>query len=76
MFIARGKEDALVTLNMVAGESVYGEKRMAVEVRIIRFLENFIGVIYQGRICCHGVVSHDKYKFSWKIKFGKLDSYA
>lgn len=31
VFIARGKEDALVTKNMVPGESVYGEKRMAVE---------------------------------------------
>uniref|UniRef100_S4RTL8 rRNA 2'-O-methyltransferase fibrillarin n=1 Tax=Petromyzon marinus TaxID=7757 RepID=S4RTL8_PETMA len=31
VFIARGKEDALVTRNMVPGESVYGEKRMAVE---------------------------------------------
>jgi len=31
IFIARGKEDALVTKNMVAGESVYGEKRIAVE---------------------------------------------
>ena len=34
MFIARGKEDALVTRNLVAGESVYGEKRISVEVRI------------------------------------------
>ena len=33
VFIARGKEDALVTRNMVPGESVYGEKRIAVEVR-------------------------------------------
>ena len=33
VFIARGKEDALVTKNMVNGESVYGEKRVAVEVR-------------------------------------------
>ena len=32
VFIARGKEDALVTLNMVAGDSVYGEKRITVEV--------------------------------------------
>ena len=32
MYIARGKEDALVTLNMVPGDSVYGEKRIAVEV--------------------------------------------
>ncbi|XP_033096758.1 rRNA 2'-O-methyltransferase fibrillarin-like isoform X2 [Anneissia japonica] len=31
VFIARGKEDALVTRNMVTGESVYGEKRIAVE---------------------------------------------
>lgn len=32
VFIARGKEDALVTLNMVPGEAVYGEKRITVEV--------------------------------------------
>ena len=31
VFIARGKEDALVTKNMVPGESVYGEKRIASE---------------------------------------------
>jgi len=31
VFIARGKEDALVTKNMVLGESVYGEKRIATE---------------------------------------------
>ena len=31
MFIARGKEDALVTLNMAPGEAVYGEKRISVE---------------------------------------------
>merc|ERR1719244_673102 len=31
VFIARGKEDALVTKNMVMGESVYGEKRIATE---------------------------------------------
>lgn len=31
VFIARGKEDALVTRNMVPGESVYGEKRISVE---------------------------------------------
>ena len=32
VFIARGKEDALVTKNMVVGESVYGEKRISVDV--------------------------------------------
>ena len=31
IFVARGKEDALVTRNMVPGESVYGEKRVSVE---------------------------------------------
>ena len=34
VFIARGKEDALVTKNLVPGDSVYGEKRISVEVRI------------------------------------------
>lgn len=32
IYIARGKEDSLVTKNMVPGESVYGEKRISVEV--------------------------------------------
>ncbi len=31
VYIARGKEDVLVTRNMVAGDAVYGEKRIAVE---------------------------------------------
>jgi rRNA 2'-O-methyltransferase fibrillarin len=31
VFIARGKEDALVTYNLVVGDSVYGEKRITVE---------------------------------------------
>lgn len=34
VFVARGKEDALVTLNMVPGEAVYGEKRISVEVGV------------------------------------------
>ncbi len=33
VFIVRGREDVLATLNLVPGESVYGEKRVAVEVR-------------------------------------------
>lgn len=32
VFIARGKEDALVTRNFVPGSEVYGEKRISVEV--------------------------------------------
>ena len=34
VFIARGKEDALVTINMAPGDAVYGEKRIAVEASI------------------------------------------
>merc|ERR1719228_728602 len=40
VFIARGKEDALVTKNMVLGESVYGEKRIAVEEEERKLLLN------------------------------------
>ncbi|KAL1785691.1 rRNA 2' [Sigmodon hispidus] len=32
VFICRGKEDALVTKNLVPGESVYGEKRLAAAI--------------------------------------------
>lgn len=32
VFIARGKEDALVTLNLIPGNTVYGEKKVAVDV--------------------------------------------
>lgn len=32
VFLAKGKEDALCTKNMAAGESVYGEKRISVQV--------------------------------------------
>ena len=38
VFIARGKEDALVTRNMVPGESVYGEKRISTEARVLTWL--------------------------------------
>ncbi|KAF5201677.1 rRNA 2'-O-methyltransferase fibrillarin [Thalictrum thalictroides] len=31
VFLARGREDALVTRNLVPGEAVYGEKRVAVQ---------------------------------------------
>ena len=32
IFVARGKEDALVTLNSTPGIAVYGEKRISVEL--------------------------------------------
>ena len=38
VFIARGREDALVTKNLVPGESVYGEKRITVEVCVFTCL--------------------------------------
>ena len=31
VFVAHGKEDALVTLNSTPGKAVYGEKRISVE---------------------------------------------
>lgn len=34
VFIAKGKEDALVTKNMVPGEAVYNEKRISVQVSL------------------------------------------
>lgn len=34
IFVAKGKEEFLVTRNMVPGESVYGEKRVDIEVNI------------------------------------------
>lgn len=34
IFVAKGKEEFLVTRNMVPGESVYGEKRIDIEVKI------------------------------------------
>lgn len=38
VFVARGKEDALVTLNLVPGSEVYGEKRISVEVKNLNFI--------------------------------------
>lgn len=35
VFIARGKEDALVTRNFAPGSDVYGEKKIQVEVNKI-----------------------------------------
>lgn len=37
VFVAKGKEDALCTKNMVVGESVYGEKRISVQVTSVNF---------------------------------------
>ena len=38
MFIARGKEDAIVTRNLVPGDVVYGEKQISVDVRYLFYV--------------------------------------
>lgn len=38
IFIQRGKDDVLLTRNSTVGESVYNEKRIAVEVKIQKFI--------------------------------------
>ena len=48
MFIARGKEDALVTRNLVPGDAVYGEKRISVDVRYLIF-SCFLFIYYTRR---------------------------
>ena len=35
VFIARGREDALVTKNLVPGETVYGEKKISIDVSVV-----------------------------------------
>lgn len=40
VFIAKGKEDALCTKNMVPGEAVYNEKRISVQVLSLTTDEN------------------------------------
>lgn len=44
VFVAKGKEDALVTKNMVAGESVYGEKRIVVQVSLFDLICDLYGI--------------------------------
>lgn len=45
IFIARGKEDALVTRNLVPGSEVYGEKRISVEVSKIKMISFYVKII-------------------------------
>ena len=56
VFIAKGREDALVTRNLVPGESVYGEKRISVEgeasrrhFEILGFLASAFFLFFIGR---------------------------
>ena len=46
VFIARGKEDALVTKNIVPGETVYGEKKniCGCRCKVVIFVLHFVFV--------------------------------
>lgn len=46
VYIARGKEDALCTRNLVPGDSVYGEKRISVDVRSLYHSPSSISVCH------------------------------
>ncbi|URE20319.1 protein TRANSPARENT TESTA [Musa troglodytarum] len=54
VFVAKGKEDALCTKNMVPGEAVYGEKRVSVQVIRLRpspLLISVSGLNVDIRVC-------------------------
>ena len=57
VFVAKAKEDALVTKNMVPGESVYGEKRISVDVSIL------VGVPYGSFEQCCRLRCFDRHLF-------------
>ena len=50
VFIARGKEDALVTLNLIPGNTVYGEKKVAVDVCDVKVFFWIRIQVYKGKI--------------------------
>ena len=51
VFIAKGKEDALVTINTVPGEAVYREKRITVEVGSSHNLHPPLSFTYSTSLC-------------------------
>jgi rRNA 2'-O-methyltransferase fibrillarin len=50
IFVARGKEDALVTLNSTPGIAVYGEKRISVEVPPVAGSDNTVPTKVEYRV--------------------------
>ncbi|KAI3635285.1 hypothetical protein MIR68_000733 [Amoeboaphelidium protococcarum] len=60
VFIARGKEDLLVTRNLVPGESVYGEKRIAVENADGTKVEYRVWNPFRSKLCAGIVGGIDK----------------
>lgn len=54
VFIAKGKEDALCTKNMVPGEAVYNEKRVSVQVyslKLINLIKVLILFVLLSKFC-------------------------
>lgn len=52
VFICRGKEDALVTKNLVPGESVYGEKRVSISVSPVPVPATWVPAGGVTAVCC------------------------
>lgn len=46
VYIQRGKDDVLLTKNSTIGESVYNEKRVAVEVKYLLVIDDLIWACY------------------------------
>lgn len=63
VFIARGKEDALVTKNMAIGDSVYGEKRIAVEEEGNERNLGETGTIKLNRYCFELATGQEKIEY-------------
>lgn len=52
VFIAKGKEDALCTKNLVPGEAVYNEKRISVQVNNICFALSLVQKMFLMFVMC------------------------
>lgn len=46
VFVAKGKEDALVTKNLVPGLAVYNEKRISVQVNVLLIVCLFVYALH------------------------------
>ena len=62
VFIAKGKEDALCTKNMVPGEAVYNEKRVSVQV----YTQLHIYLFFWS---CSSVICAHTYQYIYWVNF-------
>jgi fibrillarin-like rRNA methylase len=60
IFVAKGKEEALLTLNLVPGESVYGEKRIAIEVRFLGGGQEFFSIHWHTYTHTHTQIEKER----------------